>query len=218
MAGCASGAAPRINSQIALANHSRAPSADSGAPAIRHHQPPRSRRPPADRPANSPPANRTATIAASAMVAARGTVVGRFGPANADCSQSEYRDTIVAPARTCSISSPKPARYTRRPTSSTATGASRIVMSTTLSPAATRMGQRQPYSRAAACDRQMPEGSQRRAAPSSAARAALPAPTPWPASRSIFTPASCNARSTPAWYAPCAPVPVRTRAVRRSGE
>ena len=83
------GAAPRIRSQIAFANQSRAASGVERRTGTRHHQPPRARRPPADRPAISPPTASTAMIATSAIVAALGTVVGRFGPANADCSHAE---------------------------------------------------------------------------------------------------------------------------------
>src|SRR5260221_7714740 len=60
--------------------------------------------------------------------------------------------------------------------------------------------------------------SHRRAPPSIAAKIAPTAPIPRPAMRSTRTPASVSARSVPAWYAPSAPVPVSTRAVRRSGE
>src|SRR5262249_55573506 len=49
---------------------------------------------------------------------------------------------------------------------------------------------------------------------STAAKIAPTAPMPRPATRSIRSPASCSARSTPAWYAPAVPVPVSTSAVR----
>ena len=69
-----------------------------------------------------------------------------------------------------------------------------------------------------------PSRSHSRWPPSTAANIAPTAPMPRPATRSIRTPASCSARSTPAWYAPAVPVPVSTSAVRsrveygRSGE
>jgi hypothetical protein len=83
---------------------------------------------------------------------------------------------------------------------------------------AARSGHFQRYIARAPPPRQMPSGSQSLAPPSIAASAAAPAPAPCPAMMSILTPASWRARSTPAWYAPWAPVPHSTSAVRRSGE
>ena len=195
-------------------------SAASGAPNTRHHHPPRARR---------LPRGSTGQPTADAKQDEHDRGQRNGGRARHSRWQIRTGERRLQPGRiqrddgrtgrTCSISSTKPTRYTSRPASSTASGASRRREQ---HDANRRRRANRPapavQSDAAACDRQMPEASQSRAAPSSAASAALPAPTPCPARMSILTPASCSARSTPAWYAPCAPVPVRTRAVRRSGE
>jgi hypothetical protein len=79
-------------------------------------------------------------------------------------------------------------------------------------------GQRHRYICATSGERQKPPASHNCDPPSTAASTAAIAPIPRPPTTSILTPASWSARIAPAWYAPSAPVPVNSRAVRRSGE
>ena len=105
-----------------------------------------------------------------------------------------------------------------RPRAATAIGSATITSETANAATAIRGMIRQPYSRVTSGDRQKPLSSHNRCAPSMAANSAPTTPTPRPATTSILTPASCSARSTPAWYAPAVPVPLRTSAVRSCGE
>src|SRR5262249_32984264 len=100
------------------------------------------------------------------------------------------------------------------PSASTTSGTASSAAAAMSAHPATRSGCPQRYACASVPCFQSPALSQSRWPPSTAAKIAPTAPMPRPATRSIRSPASCSARSTPAWYAPAVPVPVSTSAVR----